>query len=346
MAENKFYQFDTGKQNMMPTYDYSIHSQRLAGVGTGQAISALHNKLFYQVSTITSALAQVMVNNGYDMGSSIESSWVNTVTQLSNIVTKAFLSANYYTIGQTQTYVAGLLSAYATIAYVDAAIAQIQAGSGSSVTYNDAKNILAAAFGISGSQTLIGGAQFPSYRASKTEIQEATDESKYISPKALKDSKYVPMLFPGSISEEKVIVSQSGEWVTKDSTYLTGLAMAAVGAAGYLTRGNFLEKLITRGGYIKIPTSDPSKTLIIQWGYFYISGKDEASGTYTYTSNEGIAFPNGALNVILGSTRGHINGAGYQGIYVSAISKIDFTWYSAWDKSENTDPVRFLAIGY
>lgn len=213
MASNVFYQFDVGKQNIMSNYDFSNHSQRQNGVGTGAALSSLHNKLFYQVSTITSALAEVMKNNGYDMGSSVESSWATTVTQLSNIVTKAFLTANHYTKTETQSYVTGLLALYDLSTVVDEKISaaisaiDIEGGGATIANINDAIN---NAFNTSGSTTTLGGTTFYSKRATETEIQNGSGGN-YICPSSLKAAKWVPILDPSA--ENYLIYSQGGAWV-------------------------------------------------------------------------------------------------------------------------------------
>jgi hypothetical protein len=216
MADNKFYQFcNLSTLNAMSNSAYSSHPQRQNGVGTGMALSSLHNKLFYQVSTITSALAEVMKNNGYDMGSSIESSWSATVTQLSNIVTKAFLTANHYTKAETQSYVTGLLSLYDLSTVVDSKISTAISGinvTGGGATVANINDAINNAFNTAGSTTILGGTTFHSKRATETEIQNGTG-GQYICPSTLKASKYVPILDPSG--SDYLIYSEGGYWVRK-----------------------------------------------------------------------------------------------------------------------------------
>lgn len=64
MATN-FLQFDTAATNILNDADYNANTQRINGVQTGLAQSALHNKLFYQASTMVSAIGTVLSNAGY-----------------------------------------------------------------------------------------------------------------------------------------------------------------------------------------------------------------------------------------------------------------------------------------
>lgn len=66
MAGTNFKLFDENKANIMSDNDYNQNTQRLNGVQTGVASSALHNKLEYQNSLMVNALAQFMVSQGYD----------------------------------------------------------------------------------------------------------------------------------------------------------------------------------------------------------------------------------------------------------------------------------------
>lgn len=58
--------FDENKANIMSDTDYASAAQRLNGVQAGIASSALQNKTLLQTSIICYAVAQLMVNNGFD----------------------------------------------------------------------------------------------------------------------------------------------------------------------------------------------------------------------------------------------------------------------------------------
>lgn len=249
MASNVFYQFDVGKQNIMSNYDFSNHSQRQNGVGAGAALSSLHNKLFYQVSTITSALAEVMKNNGYDMGSSIESSWAGTVTQLSNIVTKAFLTANHYTKAETQSYVTGLLSLYPTIQEMNAAItaALTTGGSTTGATLANIKTAITAAFSLD-SQTITtdsGTVTFSAYQATATDVDNGTNSTKYVNPASIKDSIKVPH---GQPTEGNVFLGNGSKWESKPKSSLGFLSGADLST--YALKSEIYTRDVLNGGQL------------------------------------------------------------------------------------------------
>lgn len=249
MASNVFYQFDEGKQNIMSTYDFSNHSQRQNGVGAGAALSSLHNKLFYQVSTITSALAEVMANNGYDMGSSIESSWSATVTQLGNIVTKVFLKANHYTKAETQSYVTGLLSLYPTIQEMNEAIAAAltTGGSTTGATLANIKTAITAAFSLD-SQTITtdsGTVTFSAYQATATDVDNGTNSTKYVNPASIKDSIKVPH---GQPTEGNVFLGNGSKWESKPKSSLGFLSGADLST--YALKSEIYTRDVLNGGQL------------------------------------------------------------------------------------------------
>lgn len=249
MASNVFYQFDVGKQNIMSNYDFSNHSQRQNGVGAGAALSSLHNKLFYQVSTITSALAEVMKNNGYDMGSSVESSWSATVTQLGNIVTKAFLTANHYTKAETQSYVTGLLSLYPTIQEMNEAIAAAltTGGSTTGATLANIKTAITAAFSLD-SQTITtdsGTVTFSAYQATATDVDNGTNSTKYVNPASIKDSIKVPH---GQPTEGNVFIGNGSKWESKPKSSLGFLSGADLST--YALKSEIYTRDVLNGGQL------------------------------------------------------------------------------------------------
>lgn len=65
-GDNNFLQFDINKLLMLSDAHYNASLTRLNGVSAGQASAALHNKLFYQVSTFIVAFAQAMSNANFN----------------------------------------------------------------------------------------------------------------------------------------------------------------------------------------------------------------------------------------------------------------------------------------
>ncbi|WP_021168779.1 Phage Tail Collar Domain protein [Sporomusa ovata DSM 2662] len=66
MATSNFKIFDQNKGNIMADVDYLTNDQRLGGVVPGKAISALHNKIYYQASIMAAAIAQFVVTQEFD----------------------------------------------------------------------------------------------------------------------------------------------------------------------------------------------------------------------------------------------------------------------------------------
>ncbi len=66
MADNNFKVFDEKKTNVMSDTDYANHTQRSNGVQSGVASSALHNKLYRQVSMMSKALADFIASQAFD----------------------------------------------------------------------------------------------------------------------------------------------------------------------------------------------------------------------------------------------------------------------------------------
>ena len=85
-----FLQFDPIKNNMLSDMVYQASSFRQQGAMTGIASASAHNKLFYQLSTMVAALAQMMENKGYNIE---DTSIATLVTELSNIMTRADMAA-------------------------------------------------------------------------------------------------------------------------------------------------------------------------------------------------------------------------------------------------------------
>ena len=66
MASSNFKLFDENKTNMMQDGEYGINNQRLNGLQSGIASSMLQNKFQYQMSLISYAIGQLMVQNNID----------------------------------------------------------------------------------------------------------------------------------------------------------------------------------------------------------------------------------------------------------------------------------------
>ena len=95
-----FIQWDPTATNQETDAAYVADAQRSGGAVTGQFPSATANKLFYQLSTFTTAFAQMMANKGY---STSDANLAALVAVLSNVLTNAdlggfaiSLSANGY----------------------------------------------------------------------------------------------------------------------------------------------------------------------------------------------------------------------------------------------------------
>lgn len=96
-----FLQFDPAKNNMQTDAVYSASSFRAQGAQTGIASSSAFNKLIYQLSTMTTALADMMVAKGYTID---DASLTTLTTQLENIMTLADMSS-YATVASLLDYI-------------------------------------------------------------------------------------------------------------------------------------------------------------------------------------------------------------------------------------------------
>ena len=98
MASSNFKLFDENKTNMMQDGEYGANNQRLNGLQSGIASSMLQNKFQYQMSLISYAIGQLMVQNNIDANDSqAVSTFVNNLsnTFLQKVIDKA-------TTGQAQ----------------------------------------------------------------------------------------------------------------------------------------------------------------------------------------------------------------------------------------------------
>jgi hypothetical protein len=227
---NAFYQFDKGKQNILKTSTYAGRIELTNGVQTGVADSQLHNKLFYQVSTITSALAEVIDKCGWDMGPTTEEDWNKVVKSISNLAVYKTISssnvltmqmgenkANYeiYTKAGIEGYITGLN--LATQDWANATFAfKGEGGSGSGgITIHNVKSVIDNAFSAPGTNTIVpatGGLQFTSQQATETEVRNGTS-NRYISASILKSCNWVPVIEPNI--DSYLIYSSGGKWIKK-----------------------------------------------------------------------------------------------------------------------------------
>lgn len=251
MATNQFYQFDTGQQNMLDTYDYSSSATRTVGVGRGLASSMLHNKIFFQVSTITSALAEAMKNKGYDMlDPDATNCWSTIVAQFANIMTQADMGS-YATQSWVQTYVDGLLRPLATgyVKYSEmvAYVAENAPSGVGGITLANVREALNIAFSTADGQVTGGGTTltFTHYRATRSELDDGTNATNFVTPAIIKNSTRVPHLQP---ILDNVIAGDGTRWVAKTLTALGAVTASALDA--YAKKADVYTKTELDGGQL------------------------------------------------------------------------------------------------
>lgn len=96
-----FLRFDENAQNILNDADYSSSTQRQNGVVPGIAQSALHNKLFFQVSTMVAAIAEIMSDAGETIS---DSSYSNLKTSLIDIFIQTITPSPFLVIGYPPEY--------------------------------------------------------------------------------------------------------------------------------------------------------------------------------------------------------------------------------------------------
>jgi hypothetical protein len=84
-GSTNFKVFNPNLTNMMDDNTYNTSGYRLNGAVSGLAPSNVHNKLYYQVTTMTAAFAQALANKGFTV---TDDNFNNLVTVLSNIALK------------------------------------------------------------------------------------------------------------------------------------------------------------------------------------------------------------------------------------------------------------------
>lgn len=94
---NNILQWNPAKNNQESDASYSADSMRTGGAVPGIFAKELANKLFYQVTTMCSALGEMMSNKGYAIS---DSDLTALITELSNILTKADFGTTSGTVCQ------------------------------------------------------------------------------------------------------------------------------------------------------------------------------------------------------------------------------------------------------
>lgn len=121
--------FDPSGTNMLNDADYNSSAQRANGVVPGIAQSSLHNKLFFQVSTVSAALAEALSNLGYTMS---DSNYAGMVTNFQTELSKgqAFTTISSKSVGYniTTTDRAYMMVATAALTFTFTAAATLGAG--------------------------------------------------------------------------------------------------------------------------------------------------------------------------------------------------------------------------
>jgi len=82
-GSNNFLQFDVNKNNIQSIADYVASTYRTGGVTSGVAPSSIHNRLFYQLSTMVAALGTALANKGYTVS---DDSIANLTTLLQSVI--------------------------------------------------------------------------------------------------------------------------------------------------------------------------------------------------------------------------------------------------------------------
>lgn len=104
MADNNFLQWDESKNNILADVDYENSAVRSGGIPSGTrtaAASNLHNKLFYQLSTMVAALGEMLKGKGYDAS---DADIATLIAALGNIMTAADM-APYSLTAAMESYV-------------------------------------------------------------------------------------------------------------------------------------------------------------------------------------------------------------------------------------------------
>ena len=107
-GSSNFLQWDAAKNNVLSDTDFASSTVRQQGIVSGIRIAAasnLHNKLYYQVSTMVAALAGMLANKGYVIS---DADIAVLTSQLSVIMTSADMGI-YSTTAAMVAYVTSVL---------------------------------------------------------------------------------------------------------------------------------------------------------------------------------------------------------------------------------------------
>jgi len=85
-GSSNFLRFNPNEINTISDNAYSLNGQRLGGLQGGIAPSALHNKVYFQASTMTSALGQVLADQGFNVS---DHDYNGLVSALSSVIGSA-----------------------------------------------------------------------------------------------------------------------------------------------------------------------------------------------------------------------------------------------------------------
>ena len=88
-GSTNFLQWNPGQANQETDAQYSTDAQRTGGATMSSIFSSITaNKLFYQLSTMVSALAQMLANKGYTVS---DNNYANLINVLANLITQVEL---------------------------------------------------------------------------------------------------------------------------------------------------------------------------------------------------------------------------------------------------------------
>jgi hypothetical protein len=309
---NKFYQFCvTDSGNMMTLASYISNAQRLYGIQRNDiASSSLHNRIFYQLSTMTSALGGMMSAKGYDMN---DESLSTLQANLAKIMTQYDLDSVYMYAKQSwvQSYVSGVIANYYTASQVNLAIssAVMNLSSVISSTYMRISSVASAdeiinastnskfispislAQSVASAQQIIDGyggyrymitTHYLTSRATVNDVLAGTIGSKFMAPDVYQNSKASPAeINAGTVTNKFISPAylKASDYATK--TYVTNAIAGDLKATDFTGSG---KQSLSTNGYQKLPGG-----LTFQWGYY--------SANVTKDQQVNVVFPIGFSTV-------------------------------------------------
>lgn len=122
-GSTNFLRFDEDATNLQSDTDYNNDAQRTGGVVGGLAKSALHNKLFYQVSVMVAALGQTMADAGETVA---DSGYTALIQSIKDTFIQAVVPSQKMVIGFPPQYAsASEITIPAGLAMVDSTNAKL-----------------------------------------------------------------------------------------------------------------------------------------------------------------------------------------------------------------------------